>query len=211
MLGIRSEEYREKISARGSIAGLLLSFILMTVEGFVLHVNGMQRHDSMYVFLPAVMIFLYQLLSDIGVEPKKQLRRLSTWIYILHPAIIVVVRATAKLVPAAAHVVGNSLLNFVAVSAVSVFTAWLVNVAVNKFCRKSAGCIAIECEGYAKDRAWIELDMEALKNNVTFLKNMLPAGCELMPAVKAQAYGHGAVPITKQDRKSTRLNSSHIL
>ena len=40
--------------------------------------------------------------------------------------------------------------------------------------------------------------MEALKNNVTFLKNMLPAGCELMPAVKAQAYGHGAVIITKQ-------------
>ena len=80
---------------------------------------------------------------------------------------------------------------------------WLISVsythlvAVNKFCRKSAGCIAIECEGYAKDRAWIELDMEALKNNVTFLKNMLPAGCELMPAVKAQAYGHGAVPITK--------------
>lgn len=198
VLGIRSEEYSKKISGAGRLVGLLLSFILMTVEGFALHVNGMQRHDSMYVFLPAVMIFLYQLLSDIEMEPKKQLRRLSTWIYILHPAVIVILRAAAKLVPAAAHVVGNSLLNFFVVSAVSVFAAWLVNVVVNKFCRNSDGRTALESEGYAKDRAWIELDMEALKNNVTFLKNMLPAGCELMPAVKAQAYGHGAVIITKQ-------------
>lgn len=47
-------------------------------------------------------------------------------------------------------------------------------------------------------RAWIELDMTALRHNVEVLRGLLPAGCELMPAVKANAYGHGAVPIAEE-------------
>ncbi len=41
-------------------------------------------------------------------------------------------------------------------------------------------------------RAWIELDRQALARNVQSLRACLPAGCRLMPAVKAEAYGHGA-------------------
>ncbi len=47
-------------------------------------------------------------------------------------------------------------------------------------------------------RAWIELDPEALKQNVEFLQSRLPKSCRLMPAVKAEAYGHGAVLIAEQ-------------
>ncbi|MEL7603830.1 MAG: alanine racemase, partial [Bacillota bacterium] len=46
---------------------------------------------------------------------------------------------------------------------------------------------------YARGRAWIELDREALRYNVGTLQALLPEGCVLMPAVKANAYGHGAV------------------
>lgn len=46
---------------------------------------------------------------------------------------------------------------------------------------------------YGKSRAWIELDMEHLRHNVRLFQSLLPAGCRLMPAVKANAYGHGAV------------------
>lgn len=49
-----------------------------------------------------------------------------------------------------------------------------------------------------KDRAWIELDRENLRKNVCTLESLLPQGCELMPAVKANAYGHGAVLISKE-------------
>lgn len=49
-----------------------------------------------------------------------------------------------------------------------------------------------------KGRAWIELDEAALRRNVTFLQKILPEDCELMPAVKADAYGHGAVLIAKK-------------
>ncbi len=44
-------------------------------------------------------------------------------------------------------------------------------------------------------RAWIELDLQALAHNVAFFQKRLPASCRIMPAVKANAYGHGAVRI----------------
>lgn len=46
---------------------------------------------------------------------------------------------------------------------------------------------------YQKGRAWIELNMANLVHNVEQLKNLIPYGCAIMPAVKANAYGHGAV------------------
>lgn len=51
---------------------------------------------------------------------------------------------------------------------------------------------------FKKGRAWIGLDIENLRHNVTVLKSMLPEGCQLMPAVKADAYGHGAVLVSKE-------------
>ena len=47
-------------------------------------------------------------------------------------------------------------------------------------------------------RAWIELDTDALRHNVEVLRDSLPAGCALMPAVKANAYGHGAVLVARE-------------
>lgn len=46
-----------------------------------------------------------------------------------------------------------------------------------------------------KSRAWIELNREHLQNNVEQLKGLIPANCKMMPAVKADAYGHGMVQI----------------
>ncbi len=46
-----------------------------------------------------------------------------------------------------------------------------------------------------KGRAWIELDMKNLASNLEQLKKLLPESCSIMPAVKANAYGHGAALI----------------
>ncbi|MBD5529076.1 MAG: serine racemase VanT catalytic subunit [Lachnospiraceae bacterium] len=43
-----------------------------------------------------------------------------------------------------------------------------------------------------RSRAWIELNMDALRHNVKYLQSLLPGRCALMPVVKANAYGHGA-------------------
>lgn len=50
---------------------------------------------------------------------------------------------------------------------------------------------------YQKTRAWIELNMDNLSHNVAQMKSHLPKGCRLMPAVKANAYGHGMIPVSK--------------
>lgn len=43
-----------------------------------------------------------------------------------------------------------------------------------------------------KGRAWMEISVENLAYNVEQLRKLLPAGAKLMPALKANAYGHGA-------------------
>ena len=50
---------------------------------------------------------------------------------------------------------------------------------------------------YQKSRAWMELNMENLKHNIEEFRRILPWDCALMPAVKANAYGHGAVLTAK--------------
>lgn len=52
-----------------------------------------------------------------------------------------------------------------------------------------------------RSRAWIEIDRTALRHNVKVLQKRLPPGCALMPAVKANAYGHGAVAVARECRE----------
>ncbi len=46
-------------------------------------------------------------------------------------------------------------------------------------------------------RAWVEINLSALADNVRSLKALLPANTELMSVVKADAYGHGAVMVAQ--------------
>lgn len=45
------------------------------------------------------------------------------------------------------------------------------------------------------ERAWIELNLSSLKHNVAELRRVMPQGCELMAVLKAEAYGHGMLPV----------------
>ena len=48
---------------------------------------------------------------------------------------------------------------------------------------------------YQRGRAWIELNLSHLAHNVKEFQKILPEKCSLMPAIKANAYGHGAALI----------------
>ena len=54
--------------------------------------------------------------------------------------------------------------------------------------------------GEGMDRAWIEIDTDALAHNISALRGMLPAGCELSAVVKANAYGHGLITVSPSGR-----------
>ncbi len=45
--------------------------------------------------------------------------------------------------------------------------------------------------------AWVEIDLDALAHNVRLLEGILPDGARLDAVVKADAYGHGSVPISR--------------
>ena len=48
-----------------------------------------------------------------------------------------------------------------------------------------------------KSRAWRELDLDALSHNARAIQAALAPDCRLMAVVKADAYGHGAVPVAR--------------
>lgn len=166
-----------------------VSMVSMAAEGLTVHYFSLQRHDSMYLALLPSMFFLFQLVLSWSITSAQYLRTVSIWIYLVHPFMIIVVRAVAKISGLSNILVENSLLHYLAVCALSVFFAILVA----KLQRYKKGK-----ESFRTGRAWIELDRSALQNNVEALSNIMPNGCALMPVVKADAYGHGAVLISRE-------------
>ena len=47
-------------------------------------------------------------------------------------------------------------------------------------------------------RTWAEVDLDALAHNYHTLRAMAPAGCKFLGLVKADAYGHGALPVARK-------------
>lgn len=180
----RASQNRKRIN---DICGLLVSLLFMILEGLSLHIWGIPRHDSMYLFLLPCMFFLFSVLLSVPKRPVPALRGVTTWIYLLHPWMIILVRGAAKITHCERILINNHLIHFIAVCLLSGFLAAMIGtrVAVHK------------PRPLFNGRAWIELDKKSLRQNVAVLQKLLPPGCRLMPVVKANAYGHGAVLIAK--------------
>ena len=170
------------------ILGASGSLFLMVLEGLFLHKLGVQRHDSMYFLLIPSMFFLFQLALAWDKPSAKTLRTMSMWIYLFHPFWIVAVRGFAKVIHLETILVDNSLIHYLAVCMLSVLSAVVLVRLLPAEKRRDSSPQA---------RAWIELSKQQLYQNVDALSQLLPPGCQLMPAVKANAYGHGAVLIAK--------------
>lgn len=179
---------QKSISHKSNMLGLLLSFILMVAEGFTLHDLEIQRHDSMYLSLLPCMFFLFQLITSVKLKSQKSLRTVAAMIYVLHPLFIVVIRVIAKFLHIESILIGNSLVHYFMVCVFS----WLAAIVIAKV-------ISIKKEQtYVKGRAWIEIDRECLMQNVKELRKQMPPNCKLMPVLKANAYGHGAVLMARE-------------
>jgi len=183
-LGRSQLHYNKKVN----ISGFIISLLLMIIEGLILHHLGAQRHDSMYIALLPCMFFLFQIIESLHLKQAKYLRGISTWIYRIHPLFIIIVRGFAKITHLTNIFVDNSLIHYLIVSSLSCLFA-LVLVRLLSLKNK---------EEYQKGRAWIEISRENLRHNVNELNSLLPYGCQLMPAIKANAYGHGAVLVAKE-------------
>ncbi len=180
--------------------GFIISVSLMIFEGLTLNYLGVQRHNSMYIALLPVMFFLFQMILRIKRKPKKSLRTVSACIYIIHPLFIVLIRGAAKITHTEPLFIENSIVHYLAVCFLSVIFAVIMQKVVlnGKVFYAEVRPFGADKTAARKGRAWIEIDRNNLRKNVCALRSLLPPECELMPAVKANAYGHGAVLIAKE-------------
>lgn len=180
LLGASEIQWSRQVSAWG----LAAAFATMTAEAFFLRDQGWPRHDSMYLALPLVMIFLFSLLLGRNRGRDRRTARLSLLVYLLHPWAIVLVRGGAEEVGLEGVLVQNCLGHFCAVLALT-------------FCMALALDALRPIRPQPKSRAWREVDCGALVHNAQVLQDALAPGCRLMAVVKADAYGHGAVPVAR--------------
>ncbi len=194
LMGSKLKKANMKFDSKKVAVAVEIFFVIMTAEAFLLKGFNIPRHDSMYVFLVPTMLFLFAFLSSIKIPQKPILRKISMWIYIIHPLIIIVLRGISKIF-SENFFEKRELLLFVLTTIFSGFFS-IFAVIVTRKSRNLHN--ALHCP---TARAWAEIDVNALRKNVEYLRSISPKNSELMPAVKANAYGHGAVLISRELNK----------
>lgn len=89
-----------------------LSLFFMLLEGYITFRMDLQRHNSMYLFLLPTMYFLFQLLLMVPGKAPRFFKDSSMLLYVLHPAVIVLVRGAAKVTNLTEILVGNTLVQY---------------------------------------------------------------------------------------------------
>lgn len=197
-------------------AFLAVSLAAMLAESGITGYLGWQKHNSMYLCLPFVMLFLFEGLRR-GICPHlphlalQMFRSVPMWIYLIHPLVIVGLRGAAGIIGMEALVTAFPFVFYLAVCTVSFifgvccfFAGGLMRSALHKTARAQMAVhavIPVRGRRYGRtetSRAWVELDRENLKKNVEFFRKLSGADAKLMPAVKANAYGHGALLVAQE-------------
>ncbi len=192
VMGARIAISGSKPSLKVCMGGLVLSVSLMLTEGLILHNNALSRHDSMYIFLIPCMYYFFRILLYWQGKEYKNLRTISMIVYIIHPLSIILVRGFAKFLGLGQLLIDNSLFHYLAVCLLSLAIG-VVIMFLRRFLQRDVPDL--------KGRAWIEINLNHLKSNVKELYSVLPKDCTLMAVVKANAYGHGDVRISKELNK----------
>lgn len=181
--GILAQKERKRLSV--CVEGFCVSFCLMLAEALLLRHFSLQRHDSMYLFLPFCMYFLFGGLLHIRGKRLAFLRDVSLVIYLIHPLVIVMLRPAARLLGLWELLVENSVVHFLMVGAISAVFAVGGALLRRNYQPKREVC------NRDRDRAYLEINVNNLAHNIRELRRLMQPGCELMAVVKAEAYGHG--------------------
>ncbi|MGG4440749.1 serine racemase VanT catalytic subunit [Brevibacillus fortis] len=185
---IANTRRRKKKKVAPYAIGFVLFGSMLVIEGLLLHAFQLQRHDSMYIFLIPCMYFLFQLLLFWKGRNRPALRKLSLYVYVIHPLCIVLIRAAAKVTGLTGLLVENSLVHFTLVTVLSFVLSVIAMKVIPRF------------RGGKPDqtgRAWADIHLPHLQHNVREIQRVLPKECAVMAVVKAQAYGHGGWQVAR--------------
>lgn len=132
LLGAAVRRKKHRFSPGVCAMGFAGSLALMFLEGGITYGLGWQRHNSMYLALPAVMLFFFEGLMHIRGKALPMLPPVSMWIYILHPICIIAVRGAAKVLGMTKLLVENSPVHYLAVCALSLLVSIAAECAVRR-------------------------------------------------------------------------------
>lgn len=182
----------KSLSRKQAVLGLIISGAAMIAEGLYLHKWRLQRHDSMYATLPLVMVFLFACMMKWNCKGGKQLNRMAMLVYIIHPAMIVVVRLAGKLTGSTAYVTDQSLIHFMLVAILSFAAAWGMLILQGKIKEAKR---AQKRKQNVRERAWTEISIDNLYHNIHEIQEILPERTQIMAVVKTDGYGNGGLRI----------------
>lgn len=106
---------------------VIIFTITMLIEGLISLKFNLYRHNSMYFSLIPLMYILFSLIIE-NKNTNKDIRSISTYIYIVHPFIIVITHFASKFLP----FINNSLVNFLLVIFLSLTFAIFINIILKK-------------------------------------------------------------------------------
>lgn len=101
--------------------------ITMLIEGLICLKFNLYRHNSMYFSLIPLMYILFSLITE-NKNTNKDIRSISTYIYIIHPFFIVIMHFVSRFLP----FINNSLVNFLLVASLSLIFAIVINIIIKK-------------------------------------------------------------------------------
>lgn len=116
-------------------AGIIIAFACMLAEGSVTYGLNIQKHNSMYLFLIPVMYFLFQILLMVPGNAPGWIRKGSALIYVIHPAVIVLLRGFAKVTGLTKLLIENTMLQYLSVCLLSLALASVIRVCMERRAR----------------------------------------------------------------------------
>lgn len=120
----------------GLRAGLCCSTVLLLAEGYLTYSYGLQRHNSMYLFLIPVMYFLFRLLLTVPGNAPGWTRDVSMLVYIMHPAVLIALRGFAGAAGLTGLLVDNTFMQFLSVTAASFLLALFLHMMYSRVKRR---------------------------------------------------------------------------
>ena len=179
LLGVLARRFAQKSASPHRYSYLMISLICLLLESYLLHHFTTPKHDSMYVFLPFVLLFFFPIIQQWQAPIIwKQAGRLSLWLYLLHPYTIAVTHFLSQKLP----LLQNNLINFFVVLGLT------IGVVQGLFALQKLLPFPKKTPPHLQ-RAAKEFSAPALLHNLQEIKRVIPATTKVMAVVKADAYG----------------------
>ncbi|MEQ6997577.1 membrane-bound serine racemase VanT [Enterococcus casseliflavus] len=179
LLGVLARRFVQKPASPHRYSYLMISLICLLLESYLLHHFTTPKHDSMYVFLPFVLLFLFPIIQQWQAPMIwKQAGRLSLWLYLLHPYTIAVTHFLSQKLP----LLQNNLINYIVVLGLT------IGLIYGLFALQKLFSFPKKTPPHLQ-RATKEFSAPALLHNLQEIKRVIPSTTKVMAVVKADAYG----------------------